>query len=386
MLKSISRSWCCSERWAARLLGLGLILGAAPGLAAGQSVTYLKFSPPVVPAGATSPVLLEVELSGIPTRVNVEFQPLGSATTILELNDAGSGGDRVAGDRTYSVRLPVAPIQDALRADDVHRVFIGFLNLFNGATNVFRGNLFVDVYASSAGTAPVARLSQFVQATSRIVNIHDPAYFLSLDPARVTQEFYRWFGDTYDVINLVYDPQRFQNRTHSVIRNEVSGIGLSLSNNSGRFGSAGRLTGISQFPIARLFDGAETGHIHELGHQWISYLNFAPLAEGIPHWPRSMMAGGVMGFSIGSMGGQGGTFACEIVEENGQIVLNPRPDAPAYGDLDLYLIVATRSGANAGRLRRPGRRRTARLRGPGLHRTRHPADGTGCHREVTSLR
>lgn len=136
MLKSISRSWCCSELGAVRLLGLGLILGAAPSLAAGQSVTYLKFSPPVISVDATSPVLLEVELSGVPTRVNLEFQPLGSATTILELNDAGSGGDRVAGDRTYSVRLSVAPIQNALRADDVHRVFIGFLNLFNGSRSL----------------------------------------------------------------------------------------------------------------------------------------------------------------------------------------------------------------------------------------------------------
>ncbi len=68
-----------------------------------------------------------------------------------------------------------------MRADDVHRVFIGFLNLFAGS----RFNIFVDVYGTDAGTYPITRLSQFVQSTSRLVNIQDPAYFVSNDPAHV---------------------------------------------------------------------------------------------------------------------------------------------------------------------------------------------------------
>jgi hypothetical protein len=90
--------------------------------------------------------------------------------------------------------LPATPIVNALRADDVHCVAIGFLNLFNAAnTSVLRGNLFVDVYASDAGTYPVTRLSQFVQATTRLVNIEDPAFFLTSDVSHVTQEFCRRF-------------------------------------------------------------------------------------------------------------------------------------------------------------------------------------------------
>ena len=321
------------------IASLVLVSGVlTPRAADAQSVRFLTYTPAVIVPGATAPLILEAELTATATRVTVDFEPAGSASLTIEAKDDGTGGDRVAGDRIYTAQLPVASILAALRADDVHRVGIGFLNLFNGTTNVFRGNLFVDVSGPDIPPYPIKSFSPFVQATPLLVNIHDPAYFVASDTTRITREFYRWFGDDYDVINLIYDPQRFSNRTHSVIKNRVAGIGLGMTDASAQFGSAGRLQGISQFPIARLFDGAETGHIHELGHQWINFLNVAPFSSGVPHWPKSSMAGGVMGFSIGGMGGQGGTFACRIVEQNNTITLLARPEAPVYNDLDLYLM------------------------------------------------
>jgi hypothetical protein len=323
---------------ASRLLGAlcGVVLSAIP--VGAQSVSFLTYTPSVIPAGSTAPLLVEVEVNGTPSSVTVDFNPAGTVTSSVPLRNDGSGGDRIAGDRTYTAQLPVAPILAARTADDVQRVFIGFLNLFNGETRVSRGNLFVDVYTSDVGTYPVVRLSQFVQATSRLVNIHDPTFTLTNQATRVTQEFYRWFRDDYDVLNIVSEPLRFQNRSHAVIKNRVSGIGLSISDNAAAYGSAGRLVGISNFPIPTFYDGAETGFIHELGHQWINHLNVQPFAPGIPHWPLSSMAGGVMGFSIGGTGGQGGTFACTIVEDGRGVVLNARPGAPAYNDIDLYLM------------------------------------------------
>jgi len=308
-------------------------------MARAQSVRFVKFTPVVIPSGATSPLIVQVEVTGQPTRVTLDFNPAGAVPSVIELRDDGTGRDRAAGDGTFTAEVPVAPILNARTADDVNRVFIGYLNLFSGSTNVFRGNMFVDVYSADAGTYPIVRPGQFVQATTRLVNIQDPAYFLTNSPARVTEEFYRWFGDDYDVINLIYEPQRFANRTHSIVKNTVQGIGRTASDSSAAFGSAGRLVGISQFPIPTLFDGAETGHIHEFGHQWINFLNAAPFASGVPHWPKSTMATGVMGFSIGGQGGQGGSFPCEVVDEgNGTLRLNPRSGAPGYSDLDLYLM------------------------------------------------
>jgi probable HAF family extracellular repeat protein len=315
---------------------VGVLLVASA--AAAQSVSSLTLTPAVVPPAAAGPVLIEAQVSGAPTSVTVDFGPAGTATTVITLHDDGSGGDKVAADHIFTAQLPVAPILAARTADDVNRVFIGYLNLFNGATRVFRGNLFVDVYSPDVGSYPIASLSPFVQATARVVNIHAPTYFSTLDLTQITQEFYQWFGDDYDVLNIVFVPQRFQNRTHFVVRNDVQGIGIPVTDNSALYGSAGRLQGISQFPVASFFDGAEVGVLHELGHQWINFLNVPPFAAGVPHWPISSMASGIMGFSIGGQGGQGGEFPCSIVESNGHIFLNPRPGAPVYNDLDLYLM------------------------------------------------
>ena len=312
-------------------------IGAGPATVFAQAVGYHGFTPFVLSSGSPPQVPFEAEVTGTPTRVTLDLN-VGIRATV-ELRDDGSAGDRTAGDHVYTVLLSTADIVNAMRTDDVHRVFVGFLTLLNGSTTVFRGNIFADVYGSDAGTLPIVQLSSSVQATTRLVNIVDPAYFVNGDPAHVTTEFYRWFGDDYDFLNLIYQPARFQNRTHFQVRNDVDGIGLTHFDNTARYGSAGRLQGVSQFPIPDFFDGADTGHIHELGHQWINFLTFAPLASAIPHWPVSTMASGVMGFSIGGAGGEGGSFTCDAaVNQSGAVVLNPRPNAPAYNDLDLYLM------------------------------------------------
>ena len=94
-------------------------------------------------------------VTGAPTRVTLDLS-IGPSPATVEQHDDGTSGDRVSGDPIYGALLSAADIIAAMRADDVHRAFVGFLNLF-GTTNVFRGNIFADVYASEAGTFPVAR-------------------------------------------------------------------------------------------------------------------------------------------------------------------------------------------------------------------------------------
>lgn len=330
-MKTAARfAWCA--------LQVIVCLAGSAQFVSAQSVNYLVFTPSVIVPGATTSVLVEAELGSAATSVTIDFSPAGTPPSEIALRDNGSNGDRVAGDRIYSGRLPAAPIIAARTLDDVNRVFVGFLNVFSDTTRTLRGNLFVDVYTSDMGVYPVTRLTQFVQATTRLVNIHDAAYFTARNPTTVTREFYRHFPDEYDVVNVVYEPQRFDNRTHGVIKNTVSGIGLPLTDSSASYGSGGRLIGISQFPLARYYDGAETGFIHELGHQWINHIRVAPFASGVPHWPYSSMANGVMGFSIGGAGGQGGTFNCVITEDPRGFVLTTRTGAPAFNDVDLYLM------------------------------------------------
>jgi hypothetical protein len=306
------------------------------------SVSYLLWTPAVIPSTFSGQLLVEVETSGTPSSATIDFNPAGTANTVVNLRDDGAGGDRRAGDRTWTAQLAVAPILAARLPDDANRVFIGFLNLYSGSTRTFRGNLFVDVHTPDVGDYQVTRLSQFMQATTRLVNIHHAAVFTARNIATVLRDFYTAFPDEYDVVNIVYAPMRFENRTHGVVKNTVSGIGLPISDGSASYGSAGRLLGISQFPIQGFYDGAETGFLHELGHQWVNHMRVAPFTGGVPHWPYSSMATGIMGFSIGGAGGQGGSFQCDVVEDPRGFILNPRTGgAPAYNDLDLYLMGLT---------------------------------------------
>jgi hypothetical protein len=300
--------------------------------ATAQTASYVKFTPPVVVPGQTTSVLIEVEVSGTPTQVTLQPGSGGVVTTAIPLKDDGTGGDRVAGDHIYSGQIPAATIVAGQRADDVHRVFLGFLNLFAGSLY----NMFIDVYGTEMGTYPITRLSQFVQATPNLVNIEDAAYFVNGDPTHVTRQFYQVFGDDFDQIDLIFSPEHFANRNHVTVRNDVQGIGESIVNATAQYGSAGRLIGISNFPIPGFYDGAENGYIHELGHTWINFLNFPPVAASMPHWPYSSMAGGVMGYS--QQGAEGSEYPCIVADNNGVVTLTPRVGGPVYGDFDLYLM------------------------------------------------
>ena len=321
-----------------------LLLGTV-GPVGAQSVLWEQFDPLVVSAATTGSMRYEVKIAGSPTRVELKPE-VGFAAALpneIELYDDGSQGDRIPGDGIYTALLQAEDIVDALAVDDVQRVFVGFLHVI-GASTTRRINVFADVYADSLGQWAIQRLSPDMQATKRLVNIYDPAFFAFYDLTRITNEFYRWFADDYDFLNIIFTPSPLQNRTHWTIKNDVEGIGKTVGlDYTATYGSAGRLQGINRFPIPTFFDGAGKGFVHETGHQWISSLDFQPFLSGVPHWPLSSMASSVMGFSIGGFGGQGGTFPCHVVSEDGAVRLFPSggslgPTGVAFNSLDLYLM------------------------------------------------
>ncbi len=299
---------------------------------------YFQFDPPVLIAAQTQSVILRVKVSGTPTRVAFELtanpQQPGRE---FDMHDDGTGGDLIAGDSIYAVTLTAAQLVPAIQTDDVHRPFVGFLNLYQATTVAFRGNVFAEVFDSGIPLLAVTNVAADVQYTLYVANIHDPAFFSSFDVTRVAKRFYQFFPDNFDFLNIVYTPGHFRNRYHAAVKNTVQGIGLSQFDNTATFGSAGRLLGYTVFPIPDFFDGAETSFQHELGHQWINFLRVPPLDSGIPHWPLSSLATGTMGWSD-PITGQGLNFPCQLVPETGGIRLVPRTGEPVFADLDLYLM------------------------------------------------
>jgi uncharacterized protein (TIGR03437 family) len=334
------------------LCGLGcwlLILPAARAQTETIDALYYQWEPAVLQPGATQPVRLEVKLVGKPSQIEIELDPTGSGIVggkKLPLRDDGAGGDRVAGDNIWTVMLDPAPIVQGLQADDVFSRFVGFVQAV--PTYIlpcglpWRLNIFAPVVNEELVHMAVGRLAADTQYTAYAANIADAAW-LKDDPAQLNygelaKKFYKTFPDDFDFLNIVvYGRVYFSNRGHMVVRNDVQGIGSTIFNNSGNYGSAGRLKGITVFPNFTFFDGAETAYQHELGHQWINFLNVPPLASARPHWPLSSLASGIMGFSIPPTN-EGGEFACQVLSEAGGVRLVPRTEAAVFTDLDLYLM------------------------------------------------
>ena len=217
----------------------------------------------------------------------------------------------------------------------------GFINLFIGSFRVLRGRLDIGVDDGKFPSAAISSLASDAQATPHLVNIVrsfvDPS---KIDQQAVTKRFYQLYGDDYDFINIISVPEHFSNRYHYQVKNTVSGIGLSKFDNTADYGSAGKLKGITRFPIPVLyFDGASRAHSHETAHQWLQFLNNVTKLQGItPHWPISELARSVMGYS--STGGQGLDFPWNLTPKgNGDYTAHYTPLADDYfQNMDLYLM------------------------------------------------
>jgi hypothetical protein len=323
-----------AQRLMVAILGLLLITSYFSAQGTQPQIVYAQFKPLVVRSDRSEPILFLAKVTGSPARVALERNGIES-----ELRDDGTGGDAIPADGIYTLTLQASDVTHNLQPDDVFRPFIGFLNVYQQQTRIFRGNIFAEVITEQLPRGAVENRGADAQNTQYVYNVVDTAFVTgqSTDVTRVVRRFYEDFPDDFDFINIVYALSRFQNRSHSTVRNDVLGIGQRVFNAASAYGSSGKLQGISAFPISGFFDGAETGYQHELAHQWINFLQVPPLDSGIPHWPISSLASGIMGFSI-PPSGEGGDYPCFLVPDPGGIRLVPRTGVPVFTDLDLYLM------------------------------------------------
>lgn len=153
---------------------------------------------------------------------------------------------------------------------------------------------------------------------------------------------YGKFKDSFDFIiflahsSLTCDPTRAGE--HVAAKNDVSGIGRPVYDDTTSFGSAGKLRGVVWMPgISYLRSGPA---LHELAHNWAQFiLNAEPAGIG-PHW--GFASGGQLGgFDIRTLRDLGGGL---YQANNGQpgatwfgVNVNNANGVP-YGDTELYLM------------------------------------------------
>jgi uncharacterized protein (TIGR03437 family) len=204
-------------------------------------------------------------------------------------------------------------------------------------------------YAENLPPVRLTPLAADAQRSDYIINIHSKAFYdgmvangmhvFAAEP--LARRMYAFLPDDFDFLNLIVgNVTNIANRYHGVIRNSVSGLGISNTLNTGAsWGSARRLLGFNMYPNISFYDLSEGGSNHEIGHQWISAINAGPFAIGRPHWPISSMAAGLMGFSD-PFNRQGLGFPCRFTPQaDGSIVVAPgSPISNRFGDFDLYLM------------------------------------------------
>jgi hypothetical protein len=310
-----------------------LFLFLAASSAPAQTISWEKWDPMAVRTTRTDPATLEVQIGTgrgvqVPvSAVRLDFAKGGS----LMLTPAGAG--------LFSGSVPASKLLDGYTPAEVNHNFVGFLRLLGSAGETLASyNTLIQVVDGNVSSVTIRDLGGNARASDRIVNLYRSGIGV-IDLETAALQFYSYFRDDYDFLQIVFTmPSYAVNRYHFAVRNDVSGIGLSIFNNDAQYGSAGRLLGITVFPIDFFFDGAESAASHELGHQWINFLKNPILNPGAPHWPASTMARGIMGMSVTGTG-EGGDFPYDITAVTATTAkLTAAAVTQEFCDLDLYLM------------------------------------------------
>ncbi len=288
-----------------------------------------RFTPSVVNQSSTAPILFESTIEGQPSEVKIEL----ADKSLIALNDKGLEGDKTGNDGIYSVRI--APPSTGWQS------FLGYLKVSENGAQVAQLNLILMVLTPEMPLVRTVKIDNSTQFSDYVFNMVVPSTSSNtFDVRQISQAFYKHHGDNFDFINVVLVPGYNGNRYHSYVSNAIQGLGMPIVNNSSSYGSKGKLLGFNFFPVPSFFDAASNGYNHEIGHQWINYFSNSFLKEGIPHWPLSNLATGVMGFSIGGANGAGGSFSKKFVEEGNSFkLLDDSANYPPYfNDWEMYLM------------------------------------------------
>jgi hypothetical protein len=133
--------------------------------------------------------------------------------------------------------------------------------------------------------SPVVGLAEDVQFSSNVVNLRIPGYGASrlgedqddYAAEAVGSLFYQHFEDSYDVLAIVPHDDHVASYAafHRTVKNEVSGIGEPLVDQSADYGSAGRLKAFEVYLDAS--GNTNSTSSHETAHQWGSYIDWTSL-------------------------------------------------------------------------------------------------------------
>ena len=160
--------------------------------------------------------------------------------------------------------VPAAQLLAGYDAGDVNHNFVGFVRLLSGTTTLSSYNSFINVVDSHVPAPAIRQIDNAARATPRILNLYRSNLTIN-DVQSAVQQFYAYYHDDFDFVQVVFAlPSWPSNRYHFMVRNAVSGIGATPTNNGAAYGSAAKLKGVTVFPIDTLFDATHPRYIETL--------------------------------------------------------------------------------------------------------------------------
>ena len=248
------------------LLALALLAPAANA----QTIVWNKYDPMAVRTNRTADVALEAQTSGTVSGMRLDYANGGSLA--LTQNSPGH----------WVASVPAAKVLDGYAADDVNHNFVGFIRLLasDGSTHQFVQQL----HPGPRRPRPIRH-----HPYPRRQRARDAAHPQSLSGRRIDADqcsrprnssTATTMTITTSCRSLFVEPSYPSNRYHFAVRNDVDGIGETKFNSAPSYGSAGKLQGITVYPVDFFFDAGETAFSHELGHQWVLFLKNSALAAG----------------------------------------------------------------------------------------------------------
>ena len=224
----------------------------------------------------------------------------------LDPGDAtGEGGVyvRIANDRVVVTWLAVPEFFDGTGAPPGPNTFQVTL-LKNGTILFAYGDLAATQAVAGVGPGPAGNLTLVdfsgqlppKPLTGAIAERFSPE--MEVDDVAIAKAFYRSFADVYDnlIVFLDFPFQLLDGQAFAYqhnVKNEVQGIGLAVEDDSGAYGSKGKLRSFAQMGYA--FRYPNNPHLfangvvdsgldivaHEAGHRWLAFPDF-PDAGGDP--------------------------------------------------------------------------------------------------------
>jgi len=214
--------------------------------------------------------------------------------------------------------------------------FIGELRT-KDSIHPYSVRLYAPVLAPGMPIVTPLMLGNNIQESPHIVNIRYDDLYSSVDaPKNVHQIFFQHYSDDYDFIIqnwLARDNQMPQH--HGTIRNNVSGIGRGIIDNTFEAGAMGtqKLKELIYISNNSSIDLAQQVLSHEIGHAFMNYIKDTPLSVDSPHFPVSTTAFGIMG----SSGGWGNSKKLTQVSSS-EYIVEPLNPYGGFNEYELYMM------------------------------------------------